>query len=692
MQVPWAGEEVHAVAVALYRKYRPRTFAEMIGQEHVTEPLSQALRTGRLHHAYLFSGPRGCGKTTSARILARSMNCVSGPTPEPCGECESCRAQAGDGPGSVDVIEIDAASHGGVDDARDLRERAFFTPVAGRYKIYVIDEAHMVSSAGFNALLKLVEEPPEYVKFVFATTEPEKVLPTIKSRTHHYPFRLVPPGVLRPYLEQLCAAEGVTVEPAVFPLVVRAGGGSVRDSLSVLDQLLAGADPQQGVGYERAVALLGVTDTALLDEVVDALAAGDGAAMFATVDRVIEAGHDPRRFAADLLERLRDLIVLRQVPDAADKGLLDAPEDALSRMATQASQLGPATLTRCAEVVHNGMVEMRGTTSPRLLLELICARMLLPGAEESGGALWQRLERLERRLGAAEAPGAGPAAALPPPTPRSGTPDHVPAPDPALASDPALAPEALAPDHAPAPGPAPAKASATGPVSPDPAAAPTPDRGQPAASAPSPPPAAPGLPDAAPAATGGPATLDAAAIRRVWDEVVTTVSRHSKRAAAVAREAAVRDVDGDTVVLLFQHQVHATMLAAAPQPVLDALHEVLGGTWRIRCESRGGGPPEPPAATVPAAGATTPPPDPVAAPEEDWPEPARPGGNTGASSPASAGGSRKPQEGSGPRGGSPMPDDEVLGDGTAAARSGEEQALDLLQRTLGAEKIGEVAP
>ena len=288
------------MALALYRKYRPRTFAEIIGQDHVTEPLSQALRSGRLNHAYLFSGPRGCGKTSSARILARSLNCEQGPTPEPCGQCESCRSLATDGAGSIDVIEIDAASHGGVDDARELREKAFFAPARSRFKIYVIDEAHMVSSAGFNALLKLVEEPPEYVKFIFATTEPEKVLGTIKSRTHHYPFRLIPPKVLRPYLEQLCEAEGVTVDPAVFPLVVRAGGGSARDSLSVLDQLIAGAGPE-GVGYARAAALLGVTDSALIDEMCDALAAGDGAAAYATVDRVAEAGHDPRRFASDLL-------------------------------------------------------------------------------------------------------------------------------------------------------------------------------------------------------------------------------------------------------------------------------------------------------------------------------------------------------------------------------------------------------
>ena len=385
------------MALALYRKYRPRTFAEVIGQEHVTEPLSQALRSGRLHHAYLFSGPRGCGKTSSARILARSLNCEQGPTPEPCGVCGSCRSLANDGAGSIDVIEIDAASHGGVDDARELREKAFFAPASSRYKIYVIDEAHMVSSAGFNALLKLVEEPPDYVKFIFATTEPEKVLGTIRSRTHHYPFRLIPPAVLRPYLQQLTEAEGVHVEPAVLPLVVRAGGGSARDTLSVLDQLIAGAGPE-GVSYTRAVALLGVTDVSLIDEMCDALAAGDGAAAYTTIDRVAEAGHDPRRFASDLLERLRDLIVLQQVPDAVTKGLIDGPADQLETMAAQAARLGPATLSRCADIVHNGLVEMRGTTAPRLLLELITARMLLPGAEDSTGALLQRLERMERRL------------------------------------------------------------------------------------------------------------------------------------------------------------------------------------------------------------------------------------------------------------------------------------------------------
>ncbi|MBM7807062.1 DNA polymerase-3 subunit gamma/tau [Geodermatophilus bullaregiensis] len=385
------------MALALYRKYRPATFAEVVGQEHVTTPLVNAVDGGRINHAYLFSGPRGCGKTSSARILARSLNCEQGPTSTPCGVCGSCVALAPDGPGSLDVIEIDAASHGGVDDARDLRERAFFAPVNSRYKVYIVDEAHMVTTQGFNALLKVVEEPPEFLVFVFATTEPDKVLPTIRSRTHHYPFRLVPPTTLRGLLERTCAAEGVQVEPTVFPLVVRAGGGSARDSLSILDQLLAGAGPE-GVTYAGAVGLLGVTDDALLDEAIDALAATDAPGVFRAVDRVIEAGHDPRRFATDLLDRLRDLIVLDAVPDAGGNGLLDCPPDRLDLMVQQARALGSATLSRLADTVHDGLSEMRGTTAPRLLLELVCARMLLPGTDGSSVATLQRLERLERRL------------------------------------------------------------------------------------------------------------------------------------------------------------------------------------------------------------------------------------------------------------------------------------------------------
>jgi DNA polymerase III subunit gamma/tau len=468
------------VALALYRKYRPATFAEVVGQEHVTTPLVNAVDSGRINHAYLFSGPRGCGKTSSARILARSLNCEQGPTSTPCGVCTSCVALAPDGPGSIDVIEIDAASHGGVDDARELRERAFFAPVSSRYKVYIVDEAHMVTNAGFNALLKVVEEPPEFLVFVFATTEPEKVLPTIRSRTHHYPFRLVPPATLRRLLEKICDDEGVTVEPTVYPLVVRAGGGSVRDSLSILDQLLAGAGAE-GVTYKTAVGLLGVTDDALLDETIDALAAHDAPAVFRAVDRVVEAGHDPRRFATDLLDRLRDLIVLDAVPDAGRNGLLDCPPDRLDLMTSQAGALGSATLSRMADTVHDGLTEMRGTTAPRLLLELVCARMLLPATDESSAALLQRLERLERRMSIAGEHAGRPVAAEPVERPVAREPERAPAPaapapsapspsapSPSVPSTPAgTRKEYVRPSQARASSPAPAPQQ---PASPPPAA------------------------------------------------------------------------------------------------------------------------------------------------------------------------------------------------------------------------------
>ena len=403
--------------LALYRRYRPETFAEVIGQDHVTQPLRHALAANRVNHAYLFSGPRGCGKTTSARILARALNCEKAPISDPCGECQSCRDLARGGPGSMDVIEIDAASHGGVDDARDLRERAFFAPVSSRYKVYIIDEAHMVSPQGFNALLKLVEEPPPHLKFIFATTEPDKVIGTIRSRTHHYPFRLVPPKVLGDYLLQLCEAEGVILDQLALPLVVRAGAGSVRDTLSVLDQLLGGAGPE-GVTYELASTLLGYTPDSLLDEVIDALAAGDGATVFGVVDKVIEVGQDPRRFAEDLLQRLRDLIIVSAVPNAIENGLLEVPGDRAERLLNQAGRFGPSDLTRAADLISSGLLEFRGATAPRLLLELMCSRILLPGADDSTEGFQARLDRIERRLAidpsAASIPAAEPpAAAIP---------------------------------------------------------------------------------------------------------------------------------------------------------------------------------------------------------------------------------------------------------------------------------------
>ncbi|WP_191836806.1 DNA polymerase III subunit gamma and tau [Streptomyces glebosus] len=479
-------------SLALYRRYRPETFAEVIGQEHVTDPLQQALRNNRVNHAYLFSGPRGCGKTTSARILARCLNCEEGPTPTPCGTCQSCVDLARNGRGSIDVIEIDAASHGGVDDARELREKAFFGPASSRYKIYIIDEAHMVTSAGFNALLKVVEEPPEHLKFIFATTEPEKVIGTIRSRTHHYPFRLVPPGTLRDYLAEVCGREASLVEDGVLPLVVRAGAGSVRDSMSVMDQLLAGAGAD-GVTYAMATALLGYTDGSLLDSIVEAFAAGDGAAAFEVVERVIEGGNDPRRFVADLLERLRDLVILAAVPDAGEKGLIDAPADVVERMTAQASVFGAAELSRAADLVNAGLTEMRGATSPRLQLELICARVLLPAAYDDERSVQARLDRLERGAGAALLGGAGgtvggagsgggPGLGAPPVVASGGGPaaGYVPGP------------EAHPPMPAGPSGPAAARAAVRGAVSGGPAGG----AGAPAA--------APAAPTAGAGASGGP--------------------------------------------------------------------------------------------------------------------------------------------------------------------------------------------
>lgn len=399
------------MTTALYRRYRPDTFDDVIGQEHVTEPLKNALSKNKVNHAYLFSGPRGCGKTTSARILARCLNCVQGPTPVPCGECDSCRELATGGPGSLDVIEIDAASHGGVDDARDLRERATFAPTRDRYKIFIVDEAHMVSSAGFNALLKIVEEPPEHIKFIFATTEPDKVIGTIRSRTHHYPFRLVPPEPLMNYLESLTGLEHIAIAPGVLSLVVRAGGGSVRDTLSVLDQLIAGAT-EEGVSYELAVNLLGFTPESLLDDVVDSLAAQDSETCFQVIDRVIQSGQDPRRFVEDLLERLRDVVIVKAMAENAGSVLHGVSEDQIRRLNAQAAQMGAAELSRAADITAKALTEMVGATSPKLHLELLVARLMLPSIDETQQGLAARIERIERRLDYGAAPPAAPTGAV----------------------------------------------------------------------------------------------------------------------------------------------------------------------------------------------------------------------------------------------------------------------------------------
>ena len=530
------------VSTALYRRYRPENFGDVIGQEHVTEPLMQALRTGRVNHAYLFSGPRGCGKTTSARILARCLNCEQGPTPTPCGTCDSCVALARGGSGTVDVIEIDAASHGGVDDARDLRERASYGPAQSRYKIYIIDEAHMVTPQGFNALLKIVEEPPEHVKFVFATTEPDKVIGTIRSRTHHYPFRLVPPARLQAYMEELCEREGVTVAPGVLSFVVRAGGGSVRDSLSVLDQLIAGSG-DEGLTYESASALLGFTDGELLDGTIDALAAGDGSGVFRSIDKVIETGLDPRRFVEDLLERLRDLIVIAAVPDGAGAVLRHVPPDQLERMRSQAVSFGSAALTRAADITNAGLTEMTGATAPRMQLELIAARILLPAASgESGYAA--RLDRIERRLA-----GGSPAPVSTPPAPAE-------RPAPSAQPVPSAQPAPSAPS-APAEAPLVAPTVPAGPAPTVPAEA-----AQPAVVAPTAPPAqvaqaAPVSPTAPTAAVAQvaqvastPGVLDTAALRRHWPEILGKVfERRRVTWTFLSEHGQIIDFDGSRVLL-----------------------------------------------------------------------------------------------------------------------------------------------
>ena len=548
--------------LALYRRYRPETFAEIIGQDHVTTPLRTALANNRVNHAYLFSGPRGCGKTTSARILARALNCEQGPIADPCGECRSCRDLARGGPGSVDVIEIDAASHGGVDDARDLRERAFFAPVGSRYKVYIIDEAHMVSTQGFNALLKLVEEPPPHLKFIFATTEPDKVIGTIRSRTHHYPFRLIPPRLLSAYLSELCDKEGVRIEPAALPLVVRAGAGSARDTLSVLDQLLGGAG-DDGVTYELATGLLGYTPDALLDEVVDAFAAHDGATVFGVVDKVIETGQDPRRFTEDLLRRLRDLVIISAVPDAPATGLIDVPEDQGERLVAQSARFGRSDLTRAADLVAAGLTEMRGATAPRLLLELICARVLLPAADDSTSGVLARLDRIERRVAI-----------------EGGAPSGV-RPDPAAQHTAAAAPTAQ-----PTPTPQPARVAEPAPPQP-PAAEPsaTPDaQVAPSPQRPDEPQARPQPEPAATPAASGSGGLGLVEVRRLWPDLLEAVKLKRRYTwILLSQNAQVAAVDDKTLTIaLVNAGARSSFVSGGSEEILrQAAIDVIGQDWRI---------------------------------------------------------------------------------------------------------------
>ncbi len=635
VSVSAAASTIDSVVTALYRRYRPETFAEMIGQSQVTDPLMTALRTNRVNHAYLFSGPRGCGKTTSARILARCLNCAEGPTDTPCGVCPSCVELSRDGGGSLDVVEIDAASHNGVDDARDIRERAIFAPARDRYKIFILDEAHMVTPQGFNALLKIVEEPPEHVKFIFATTEPEKVIGTIRSRTHHYPFRLVPPGPMLEYVQTLCESETMTVAPGVLPLVVRAGGGSPRDTLSLLDQLMAGSDGHT-VEYERAVALLGYTNASLLDESIDAIAARDSSAAFDAVDRVIQTGQDPRRFVEDLLERMRDLIIVAATSAAGAAAVLrGVPQDELDRMAMQAAKFGPAELSRTADILNAALTEMTGATSPRLHLELMIARVLIPASDDSTRGALARVERLERRIGVdgagdgvASAAAAGPAFGSGRATPAmDARPASVaPASTPVAPAAPATAPPARA-----------AAPAASAPASSPPASAPAAPVAAPATKAEAPSPGtatgAPAAPSAVPAAQVassvtvrpvGPVTFQQ--VKDAWPEVLEAVQAAKTSAWLVLYTAKALELrDGDLLVLSFpsQKDVEGLKQPAAPgQGVGDflkrAINDVLGFTPRLTArvdrpggpdgpDGRGGnaGPPAPPAPAGPAASART---------------------------------------------------------------------------------------
>jgi DNA polymerase III subunit gamma/tau len=664
--------------LALYRRYRPETFAEVIGQDHVTEPLRAALAGNRVNHAYLFSGPRGCGKTTSARILARALNCDQAPVADPCGACDSCRELARGGPGSIDVIEIDAASHNGVDDARDLREKAYFAPVRDRYKVYIIDEAHMVTPQAFNALLKLVEEPPPHLRFIFATTEPDKVIPTIRSRTHHYPFRLIPPRLLTAYLSELCEMEQVAIEPAALPLVVRAGAGSARDTLSVLDQLMGGAGAD-GITYALAAGLLGYTPDTLLDEVVDAFAAGDGSAVFGVVDKVIETGQDPRRFTEDLLRRLRDLVIVSAVPDAPATGLIDIAEDAAERLVSQAARFGPADLSRAADLVATGLTEMRGATAPRLLLELICARILLPGADHSTDGVMARLDRLERRMTIS---GGDPSPAAPPATEPAAV---KPAPH-------VVEPTVIEPARPPTPVAETATAETATPESaPEPA---------PAAETAAPEPAAP-EPLKAPAVTAVGSTLTLVDVRRLWPDIVeATKQRRRLTWIYLTQQAQVVAVDDTTLTLAFTNAGARDSFdgGGSAEIVRQAAIDVVGHDWQIETIVDPGVDPEGPPPARPAGqqlgGLSAPEPVPTEAPA--WAQPgAAPDGSTASSERDAARPSASARQAVAPRNAGDDTAGPVDADGGARpddtdAESAGLDGAQLLQEALGAQVIEEI--